>query len=51
MKKAWAELIGLPAGPVRPPLLPLTDEEKGRLGRGLIEARRAAGLKPPPVAL
>jgi 4-hydroxy-tetrahydrodipicolinate synthase len=51
MKKAWAELMGLPAGPVRPPLLPLTDEERGRLGRGLIEARRAAGLKPPPVAL
>jgi dihydrodipicolinate synthase/N-acetylneuraminate lyase len=43
--------LGLPAGPVRSPLLPLTDEEKGRLGRGLIEARRAAGLKPPPVAL
>ena len=50
-KKAWAELMGLPAGPVRSPLLPLTDEEKQRLGRGLIEARRQAGLEPPPGAL
>ena len=49
-KKAWAELMGLPAGPVRPPLLPLTDEEKNELARGLIDARRAAGLTPPPCA-
>jgi 4-hydroxy-tetrahydrodipicolinate synthase len=51
MKKSWAELMGLPAGPVRSPLLPLTDEEKSRLAQGLIEARRDTGLKPPPFAL
>ncbi len=50
MKKAWAELMGLPAGPVRPPLLPLTDEEKTSLADGLVEARREAGLRPPPTA-
>lgn len=50
MKKAWAELMGLPGGPVRPPLLPLTDEERSRLAQGLIEARRQAGLTPPPAA-
>ena len=50
-KKVWAEFMGLPAGPVRSPLLPLTDEEKGRLGRGMVEARKEAGLRPPPVAL
>jgi 4-hydroxy-tetrahydrodipicolinate synthase len=49
-KKAWAELMGLPAGPVRPPLLPLTDEEKSSLARGLIDARREAGLTPPACA-
>lgn len=51
MKKAWAELMGLPAGPVRPPLMPLTDEEKQRLAQEIIQARREAGLKPPPFAL
>ena len=51
IKKAWAELIGLPAGPVRPPLIPLTDEEKRKLGQEITEARREAGLKPPPFAL
>lgn len=53
LASVWGEtkLMGLPAGPVRPPLLPLIDEERGRLGRSLIEARRAAGLKPLPLAL
>ncbi len=46
MKKAWAELMGLPAGPVRPPLLPLTDEERTNLAKGLVEARQKAGLSP-----
>jgi dihydrodipicolinate synthase/N-acetylneuraminate lyase len=29
--KGWAELLGLAAGPVRPPLLPLTTLERSEL--------------------
>jgi 4-hydroxy-tetrahydrodipicolinate synthase len=46
MKKAWAELVGMAAGPVRSPLLPLTQEEKCRLTEDVAEARRKAGLAP-----
>ena len=38
--KAWLGLLGLPQGPVRPPLVPLTREEELALGRDL----DAAGL-------
>jgi 4-hydroxy-tetrahydrodipicolinate synthase len=33
--KAWLAMIGLPQGPVRPPLLPLTSEEEAQLRRHL----------------
>jgi 4-hydroxy-tetrahydrodipicolinate synthase len=33
--KAWLGLLGLPQGPVRPPLVPLTSEEELALGRDL----------------
>ena len=33
--KAWLGMMGLPQGPVRPPLLPLTGEEEARLRREL----------------
>jgi dihydrodipicolinate synthase/N-acetylneuraminate lyase len=33
--KAWLELLGLPQGPVRPPLLPLSDERRRELARDL----------------
>jgi 4-hydroxy-tetrahydrodipicolinate synthase len=48
LKKVWAELMGLAAGPVRPPLMPLTDEERNRFTKELVEARREAGLSMPP---
>jgi hypothetical protein len=32
-------------------LIPLTHEEKRKLGQEITEARREAGLKPPPFAL
>jgi 4-hydroxy-tetrahydrodipicolinate synthase len=38
--KAWLGLVGLPQGPVRPPLVPLTPEEELALRRDL----EAAGL-------
>ena len=38
--KAWLGLLGLPQGPVRPPLVPLTRDEDGALRRDL----HAAGL-------
>jgi dihydrodipicolinate synthase/N-acetylneuraminate lyase len=38
--KAWLGLLGLPQGPVRPPLLPLTPTEEAALRRDL----EAAGL-------
>jgi 4-hydroxy-tetrahydrodipicolinate synthase len=38
--KAWLGLVGLPQGPVRPPLVPLTPEEERALRRDL----EAAGL-------
>jgi 4-hydroxy-tetrahydrodipicolinate synthase len=33
--KAWLGMLGLPQGPVRPPLVPLTGEEESRLRRDL----------------
>jgi len=33
--KAWLGLLGLPQGPVRPPLVPLTPDEEGALRRDL----------------
>jgi 4-hydroxy-tetrahydrodipicolinate synthase len=36
--KAWLGLLGLPQGPVRPPLVPLTREEAVALGRDLESA-------------
>ena len=33
--KAWLELLGLPQGPVRAPLAPLTDAQKRELQRDL----------------
>ncbi|OGP21885.1 MAG: hypothetical protein A2038_16010 [Deltaproteobacteria bacterium GWA2_57_13] len=50
LKKTWAELMGLAAGPVRPPLMPLTDEERASFAKGLVEARQKAGLSMPPGA-
>lgn len=44
--KAWSELLGLAAGPVRPPLLPLTPEEKAELRSDL----RQVGLLQETVA-
>jgi 4-hydroxy-tetrahydrodipicolinate synthase len=38
--KAWLGLLGLPQGPVRPPLVPLTRDEEAELGRDL----HAAGV-------
>jgi 4-hydroxy-tetrahydrodipicolinate synthase len=50
LKKVWAELMGLAAGPVRSPLLTLTPEERSSFSQELIEARREAGLSIPPAA-
>jgi 4-hydroxy-tetrahydrodipicolinate synthase len=45
--KAWSEMLGLAGGPVRPPLLQLTDEERGSLRADLdrvgLLARVSAG--------
>jgi dihydrodipicolinate synthase/N-acetylneuraminate lyase len=38
--KAWLGLLGLPQGPVRPPLAPLTSDDESALRRDL----EAAGL-------
>jgi dihydrodipicolinate synthase/N-acetylneuraminate lyase len=38
--KAWLSILGLPQGPVRPPLVPLTGDEEAALGRDL----EAAGI-------
>ena len=38
--KAWLGLLGLPQGPVRPPLVPLSRDEETALARDL----DAAGL-------
>ncbi len=46
MAKTWAALVGLAAGPVRSPLMPLSEEDAQRLTQNVIEARRKAGLKP-----
>ena len=48
MVKYWGELMGLRGGPVRPPLLPLTDEERAELRQELsrlrpLKAGNAAG--------
>jgi 4-hydroxy-tetrahydrodipicolinate synthase len=39
--KAWLGLVGLPQGPVRPPLVPLTRDEERALGRDLEAAALA----------
>ena len=33
--KTWLELMGLPQGPVRPPLVPLSDREREELAADL----------------
>jgi dihydrodipicolinate synthase/N-acetylneuraminate lyase len=33
--KAWLGLLGLPQGPVRPPLVPLSREDEAELARDL----------------
>jgi dihydrodipicolinate synthase/N-acetylneuraminate lyase len=33
--KAWLALLGVPQGPVRPPLVPLTGDEESALRRDL----------------
>jgi dihydrodipicolinate synthase/N-acetylneuraminate lyase len=38
--KAWLGLLGLPQGPVRPPLVPLSRDEEASLARDL----EAAGI-------
>jgi len=48
LKKVWAELMVLATGPVRPPRLPLTDEERTKFARELVDPRREAGLSMPP---
>lgn len=42
--KAWTELLGLAAGPVRPPLLPITSAERKALQADLTEAGLLARL-------
>jgi 4-hydroxy-tetrahydrodipicolinate synthase len=36
--KYWSEMLGLSGGAPRPPLLPLTPEEKEELRKDLVEA-------------
>ena len=48
LKEVWAELMDLAARPVGPPLLPLTDEERTKFARELVDARRDAGLSMRP---
>ena len=43
MVKYWGELMGLKSGPVRPPLLPLTDEERSELREELSRLRPLPG--------
>ena len=45
--KAWTELLGLAAGPVRPPLLPLTRAERNALKDDLGRAGLLARLPQP----
>jgi 4-hydroxy-tetrahydrodipicolinate synthase len=40
--KGWLALMGLPQGPVRPPLVPLTREEQSELQRELVTLELAA---------
>ncbi|MFQ5813134.1 MAG: dihydrodipicolinate synthase family protein [Anaerolineae bacterium] len=42
--KHWTELMGMAAGPVRPPLLPLTEEEKTALRTDLERVGLLAGI-------
>jgi dihydrodipicolinate synthase/N-acetylneuraminate lyase len=37
MAKYWGELMGLAHGPVRPPLLPLTPDERDEMRRDLVQ--------------
>ena len=48
MVKYWGELMGLRTGHVRPPLLPMTDEERTELRE---ELARLRPLKAPPGAV
>jgi 4-hydroxy-tetrahydrodipicolinate synthase len=52
--KAWTELLGMAAGPVRPPLLPISDEEREEMRHDLVEvgllAREASPSRPAPAA-
>jgi dihydrodipicolinate synthase/N-acetylneuraminate lyase len=41
--KAWAGLVGLSGGPVRPPLVPLTGAEQAALAADLAAAGLRAG--------
>lgn len=41
--KAWLGLLGLPQGPVRPPLVPLTADEKSQLWRDVERLEHARG--------
>lgn len=44
--KAWSELLGMAAGPVRTPLLPLTADERNRMRSDL----ESVGLLPPVIS-
>jgi dihydrodipicolinate synthase/N-acetylneuraminate lyase len=44
--KAWSELLGMAAGPVRTPLLQLTAEERARMRDDL----ESIGLLPPAIS-
>ena len=46
--KYWGELMGLACGPVRPPLLPMTDDERAELRSDLARLRP---LKLPPASV
>jgi 4-hydroxy-tetrahydrodipicolinate synthase len=48
MVKYWGELMGMKGGHVRPPLLPLTEEERTELRQ---ELSRLRPLKPPEFAV
>jgi dihydrodipicolinate synthase/N-acetylneuraminate lyase len=50
MVKYWGELMGLKGGHVRPPLLPLTDEERHELREELARLRPLPGARVGAVA-
>lgn len=47
MVKYWGELMGMRSGPVRPPLLPMTDAEKVELRQELAALRPLKGTEAP----